>query len=113
MANNGGNRTSTGVPVVPNIPRRPPSWANFGFETIVNDEIASRSVEPRPSDIGSKTIVDEKLGSKDRSRRSSWEDFGFETIVNDEIASRRAEPRPSDLGSETIVDEKLASKEPR
>jgi len=59
MANNGGNRTSRGVPIVPNIPRRPPREIDFGFGSIVNKKLASKTKkrqEQRES-VGSLTLL--------------------------------------------------------
>ncbi|QCE03711.1 hypothetical protein DEO72_LG8g1736 [Vigna unguiculata] len=114
MANDGRKRTSRGIPIVPNIPRRPLSETDFGFQTIVDEKLVTklRSAQPRQRDFGSETIVDEKLASKDRSGQPRRRDFGFQTIVDEKLASkgRSGQPRRRDFGSKTIVDEKLASK---
>ncbi|XP_052724949.1 uncharacterized protein LOC108347279 [Vigna angularis] len=53
MANNGVRKTSADVPILPKIPRRPPRQTDFGFETIVNQKLAS---EPKRKQVQKETV---------------------------------------------------------
>ncbi|KAG2380855.1 hypothetical protein LR48_Vigan11g120100 [Vigna angularis] len=59
MANNGVRKTSADVPILPKIPRRPPRQTDFGFETIVNEKLATIPKKKRvqKETVGSLTLI--------------------------------------------------------
>ncbi|QCE03690.1 hypothetical protein DEO72_LG8g1715 [Vigna unguiculata] len=93
----GGKTISTGVSNVSKIPCRPPKSTDFGFGTIVDDELLSKSYSGQSS------------GQPKRRGQTRRRALSSETIDNEKLASSKGpsgQPRRRDFDSETIDSKK-------